>query len=259
MSFRVSPHAVAAPRADRRKSTLLNLQVTRRCRRRRRRRRPPRRCTALLMVRALLVLCSSAALIAARRDALGLGRSNSWQARVPWTLEYATSNLQRVLRAKPVTSHVRRRDGGRAPPLRGVFQHRQYLTHCRRRHRHALAAAPIASTRSPDVGEQGPRARPEGAPPRPARGRSPAKTSRSRRGGRAPRTKPPYDDGGRSSLGAAQPFERRGAARRRRGDVQRPARGRRGSPRGPPRDTRPRRRRVGRAPRPEPRPRWAIG
>ena len=55
----------------------------------------------------------------------------------------------------------RRRDGGRAPPLRGVFQHRQYLAHCRRRHRRALAAAPIASTRSPDVGEQGPRARPE--------------------------------------------------------------------------------------------------
>ena len=187
----------------------------------------------------LLALPLGGAHLAARRDALGLGRSNSWQARVPWTLEYLTSNCKECY-AKPVTSHslrFRRRDGGRAPPLRGVFQHRQYLAHCRRRHRRALAAAPIASTRSPDVGEQGPRARPEGAPPRPARGRSPAKTSRSRRGGRAPRPKPPYDDGGRPSLGAAQPFERRGAARRRRGDVQRPARGRRGSPRGPPRDT----------------------
>ena len=75
----------------------------------------------------------------------------------------------------------------------------------------------------------GPRARIGAALPRPTRQRSPAKMSRSRRGGRAPRPKPPYVRRWRQAKPRrSTAFGRRGSARRRRGDVQRPARGRRG-------------------------------
>ena len=127
-----------------------------------------------------------------------------------------------------------RRVGGRPPSLRGVIQHRQYLTYCRRRHRRVLDAAPIASTRSASRRAPGPRARIGAAPPRPTRQRSPVKTSRSRRGGRAPRPKPPtYDDGGRSSLGAAHPSDAAAppaAPRRRPTSGTRPSRSPRGTP-----------------------------